>query len=448
MFPSFVLHQRVPVAVRALSLFALFAFAIFSAAAQQPPAAQSGSSPLAAVEIVGSQRYSSDQIAPATGLHVGAPIARDDLQQAANRLARLGCFASVQYRFASVGPGVKVTFEVSDAHEIPVLFDNIPWISSEELIAGLKNSVPLFDGKAPEQGALLDDIALAIEKILDSRSIHVQVTHTVSIAGASNQKVQLFNAAGAEMIIGAIEFPDLLAKTDRGLQDRIIDLLGQPYSLSNIEIFDLEQVRPVYLTHGFLQVKFGQPSVSFASPAQTPGAAPSNKVAITVPITPGPAYNWNGITWKGNYSVPSETLDQSMNLQTGDLADGMKVQAGIEAARTLYSEKGYLDAKIDAEPHFDDANKRVSYAVTIDEGPQYHMGSLILTGLSLDGEKRIRGAWKIAPGEVFDKNIYENFVDLGIKQAFAGSPFRYEKIGRFLQENPKDAKVDVMLDFQ
>ena len=137
-----------------------------------------------------------------------------------------------------------------------------------------------------------------------------------------------------------------------------------------------------------------------------------------------------------------------MNLQTGELADGMKVQAGIEAARTLYSEKGYLDAKIDAEPHFDDANKRVSYAVTIDEGPQYHMGSLILTGLSLDGEKRIRGAWKIPPGEVFDKNIYENFVDLGIKQAFAGSPFRYEKIGRFLQENPKDAKVDVMLDFQ
>ena len=67
MFPSFVLHQRVPVAVRALSLFALLAFAIFSAAAQQPPPAQSGSSPLAAVEIVGSQRYSFDQIAPATG---------------------------------------------------------------------------------------------------------------------------------------------------------------------------------------------------------------------------------------------------------------------------------------------------------------------------------------------------------------------------------------------
>ncbi|HWF38648.1 MAG TPA: POTRA domain-containing protein [Candidatus Acidoferrales bacterium] len=436
-------------ALRTISLFAILAVTVFfTAAQQQAPQTETGSSPLAAIEIIGSQRYSSDQIAPATGLHVGTGVGRDDLQQAANRLARLGCFASVQYRFTSVGPGVKVTFEVTDAPEIPALFDNIPWVSREELIGALKNSVPLFDGNAPEQGALLDDIALATEKILDSHNVRVHVTHIVSNSGATNQKVQRFSTEGTDMIIGAVEFPDMLAKTDRGLQDRVIDLIGQPYSLSSIEIFNLEQVRPVYLAHGFLQVKFGQPSVDFASAGKTPAAAPSTKVTVTVPIEPGPAYNWNGITWKGNYSVPSENLDQLVNLQTGDLADGMKIQAGIEAARTLYGEKGYLDAKIDAQPHFDDANKRVSYAVTIDEGPQYHMGSLILTGLSLDGEKRIRNAWKIAPGEVFDKNIYENFVDLGIKQAFAGSPLRYDKIGRFLQENSKDAKVDVMLDFQ
>lgn len=437
------------IAAQALPTFALLLLAAFTLGAQQaPPApAQSGSSPLAAVEVVGSHRYSSEQVVPSTGLHVGTSISRDDLQQAANRLARLGCFASVNYRFASVGPGVKVTFEVSDAPEIPVTFDNIPWINDQELSAALKNSVPLFDGSAPENGTLLDDMGLAIEKILDSRNVRVRVTHTLSTAGASGQKVQLFSAEGAEMIVGAVEFPDVLARTDRNLQDRVIDLLGQPYSRSAVELFDLEQVRPVYLAHGFLQVKFGEPAVKMASSSNA-AAAPSNKITVTIPITPGPAYNWNGITWKGNYSVSSENLDELMKLQTGDLADGMKIEAGIEAARTLYAEKGYLDAKINAEPKFDDANKRVAYAVTVDEGPQYHMGNLILTGLSPEGEKRIRNAWKIAPGEVFDKNAYEDFVDLGIKQAFAGSPFRYEKIGRFLQENAKDAKVDVMLDFQ
>ena len=126
----------------------------------------------------------------------------------------------------------------------------------------------------------------------------------------------------------------------------------------------------------------------------------------------------------------------------------MKIEAAWQGVRDIYGQRGYLDAKLDAMPAFDEAAKRVSYAVSIDEGPQYHMGNLVLTGLSLDGEKRIRSAWTIAPGAVFDKTVYDEFVDTGIRRAFVGSPYRYDKIGRFLQENPKDSKVDVLLDFQ
>jgi outer membrane protein assembly factor BamA len=400
------------------------------------------------VEVAGSKRYRSEQIAPFTGLHVGAGISRDDLQQGANRLAALGIFMGVQYRFASSGPGVKVTYEVTDAPEIPVAFDNIPWLTDAELTAGLKTELPLFDGHAPESGSFLDDISSAIQKLLDAKNVHARVTHNLTIAGAANQKVQMFSAEGADLIVGAIEFPDALARTDRGLQDRVLDLIGQPYSRSGIEVFELEQVRPIYISHGFLHVTFGQPDVKFPANPSTSASADTSKVSITIPVEPGHAYNWNGITFKGNYSVPAETLDELVKLQTGDVADGMKIEAGIEAARNIYSERGYLDAKIETAPTFDEANKRVAYSVTIEEGPQYHMGQLILTGLSLDGEKRIRSAWQIPTGAIFDKNAYETFVDTGIRRAFAGSPFRYDKIGRFLQQNPQEAKVDVLLDFQ
>jgi outer membrane protein assembly factor BamA len=424
-------------------LFVAFILLVCILAKPAPAAPQS--SPLSSVEVTGSNRYRSEQIVPATGLQVGSNISRDDLQAAADRLAKLGSFASVQYRFASTGPGVKVTYEVTDAAEIPVAFDNIPWLTDEELTAGLKSTLPLFDGNAPQQGALLDDIASAVQKMLEARNVHARVTHSISYVGAANRKVQMFSAEGADLTIGALEFPDMLAKTDRGLQERVSDLLGQPYSRAAIEVFELEQVRPIYLAHGFLQVKFGSPTAGFASNSK---ASNSNKVTVTIPVEPGHAYTWNGVTWKGDYSVSADALDQLLKLQTGDVADGMKIQAGIEAVQDLYAEGGHLDAKIDAAPKFDDASKRVAYAVTIDEGPQYHMGKLVLTGLSLEGEKRIRNAWKLAPGDVFDKNVYDQFVDTGIKQAFAGSPFRYDKIGRFLQQNPKDGKVDVMLDFQ
>ena len=125
-----------------------------------------------------------------------------------------------------------------------------------------------------------------------------------------------------------------------------------------------------------------------------------------------------------------------------------KGQAAWQAVRDAYTRRGYLDVKLTAAPKFDDDAKRVTYTAAITEGPQYSMGKLVLSGLSIEGERRIRAAWKIAPGAIFDQSVYQEFLDRGIREAFAGLPFHYEKIGRFLQRDPKTATVDVLLDFQ
>jgi outer membrane protein assembly factor BamA len=418
--------------------------AVGSGLAQPLPPQSEAATPLMSVEVNGSVRFHSEQIAATTGLHPGTNVTREDIQGAADRLAKLGLFAGVQYRFSTVGPGVKLEYQVTDAPEIPVAFDNFPWFTDDELTAALKSAVPLFNGAAPPRGSLLDEISAAIEKALDARGVHVRVSHALSVAGDSTGQIQLFTVENGALDVGSIQFSDALANGDHGIQDRASDLVGKPYSRSAIDIFELEEVRPVYLAHGFLRVQFAQPNSRLMGDAKNA----SNKVVVLAPINPGAVYTWNGVTWKGNYTVPPEALDDLVKLKTGDVADGMKIEAGLQGVRETYSQRGFLDVKVEATLKFDEAAKRVAYSVSVDEGPQYRMGNLVLTGLSLDGEKRIRGAWKIAPGSVFDKIAYDEFVDTGIKKAFAGLPFRYEKIGRFLQENAQDSKVDVMLDFQ
>jgi outer membrane protein assembly factor BamA len=406
---------------------------------------QSPSSPLASVQVTGSSRFKSDQVAGFTGLQAGASVTREDIQGGADRLAKLGPFASVQYRYSTLGAGIRIEYQVTDAPAIPAVFDNFPWLSDDELVAGIKASVPLFDGAVPPQGIILDQICTAIQKLLMAKGVRVSVSHALSVSGAGTRQVQLFSAEGDQLNVAGIQFSDPLASGDRMIEDRVTDLLGKPFSRSAIEIFELEEVRPIYLSHGYLGVSFGPPSSRMAG---DPKSALPNKLIVQAPIDPGPVYSWGGVTWKGNYSLPAEGLDDFVKLKTGDLADGMKIESAWEGVRDIYSRRGYLDAKVDAVPSFDETTKRVTYTVSVDEGPQYHMGQLILTGLSMDGERRIRAAWTIAAGAIFDKTIYENFVDTGVKRAFVGSPFRYEKIGRFLQENPQSAKVDVLLDFQ
>lgn len=414
---------------------ALMASLTYSSHAQD---AQSVSGRLASIAVTGSVKFHSDQIAPATGLHPGEPITRDDIQKGADALANLGLFDKVQYRFATGTSGVELQYQVADAPSLPVFFDSFPWFSDSDLIAGIKSSVHLFDGTAPERGTILDDISSALMRDLQAHAITVNVTHEVVTLPWNDEKVVRFRGEGAIPTIQSIDFGDALANSNRSIADRLSDLMGKPFSRSAIQTFEFEQVRPVYIVHACLHVKFGEPVPHVEG----------NHVTVRAPIDSGPEFVWKGVSWDGNQAISSAELTKLVDVGLGGPADGMKVQSTWENVRNAYAHLGYLDLKLDPVPNFDDATKRVSYNVKIAEGPQYRMGKLVLTGLSMEGESRIRSAWKIQPGAVFDDSFYQEFVESGIKQALAGLPVHYDKIGRYLEKDQPNSKIDVMLDFQ
>jgi outer membrane protein assembly factor BamA len=431
-------HRPALAALRVAGLFAIalsFAVVCFS---QE----QAGTARLAVVHITGSKKFTSDQIVTATSLHVGAQVGRDDLQRAADNLAKSGRFSSVQYRFATSDDGVTAEYQVTDAPSVSIWFDDFPWFTDDELTAALKKSLPLFDGTVPEGGALLDQISDEIQGLLTSRGLHAGVTHVLTTLPGSDDHVQQFRTEDAALNIASVDFGDDLAKTDRSLQSRLSDLVGEKYSRAAVALFEFEQVRPVYYSHGFLNAKFSPISAHVVDSGGNP------RVAVVAPVIPGPAFTWRAPKFSGNSAVSTLELDTLVPLHEGDVANGVKMESGWEAIRNAFAERGYLDVVLTPTPHFDDSAKTVAYSVAITEGPQYHMGKLVLTGLSLEGEKRIRAAWRIPAGAVFDRSVYEEFATNGIREAFSGLPFHYERIGRVLQENHNHATVDVMIDFQ
>src|SRR3984893_15079492 len=256
--------------------------------------ASAGSSRLDAIGVQGSTRFASDQIAAAAGLRTGAAVTREDLQAAADRLAKLGPFATVEYRFSTTETGVKVDYQVADAPLVPVSFDNFPWFTDEELNSAIKGSVTLFDGMAPTRGAILDEMSTALARFVETRGVHASVLHTLITPPARGQRTLQFRVDGTESTVAGLEFSDALANGDRTIQQRLSDIVGKPFSRSAIELFEFEQVRPVYLAHAFLRVQFGGPSprVTANASASDPG-----QVVVTAPVDPGPSYAWNGVTW-------------------------------------------------------------------------------------------------------------------------------------------------------
>ncbi|MCU1342098.1 MAG: hypothetical protein JWN92_1521, partial [Candidatus Acidoferrum typicum] len=103
------------------------------------------------------------------------------------------------------------------------------------------------------------------------------------------------------------------------------------------------------------------------------------------------------------------------------------------------------------QPDFDDTAHRVSYRVNIVEGVTYHMGELVVSGLSPDAEKQLRHAWQLAPGQVFDNAYFENLLGMLAKprrEIFGDLPIHYTQCGHFLRPDTERHTVDVLLDFK
>jgi outer membrane protein assembly factor BamA len=403
---------------------------------------------IVSIEASGSTRLSNQEIARVSGLKLGDVVGKEQLQVAADHLAAVGIFSGVNFHYTTDTAGVHLIFDVKDATVVPVIFDNFAWASDEELSAALRQAVGFFDGNAPQQGTLLDDMASALQKFLATRGVRVIVQHTLIGWPDLEGDVVLFTATGASVNVQGVEFTDPLPMKSLPVSARLSDIIGHPYSRLSLELFAFEQIRPVYLEQGYLKVLFGAPVVS---PAAAAGGGQPDSVRIKFPITPGPQFHFGGVTWSGNHAYSETSLSTMLPIAPGAIVDGNKILGAWRTIANSYGHIGYMDAEVDGQPSFDIAAGKVSYQVKITEGSQYHMGSFVVTGLSLDGEKKLRAAWGIPAGSVFDKAYFDSFytkISHATEDVFGKLPVHYDKVGQLLRRNEQTHMIDVLLDFQ
>jgi len=403
---------------------------------------------VAEVHASGSHRYSDGQIAATAGLKPGDLVDNDKLQAIADQLSQLGVFSSVNYRFTAKDRRAIINFELQDAAVVPVMFENFLWFTDQELSDEIRRAVPLFDGSTPNGGSLLEEITAALSAKLALRGIKADVEHALIAQPSGDEMVMQFRQDGPSFTISSIRFGDSLAQNSEKLRDRVSDLVGKTFSRFAIELFESEQLRPIYLSAGQIRVKFGAPLVQISD--NSGGHAPT-AVDVQIPIEPGAVFHLSSIKWNGNTAVDAEALARLVTLKTGDLADGMRFAAGWQQIELEYGHRGYLDAKVTPVPEFQDANGTVVYNVKIEEGPQYRMGDLVITGLSVDAERELRNNWRLAPGQVFDKTYLDSMLAKLEKPTvaiFGDMPIHYGQMGHWLRPNPQNHVVDVLIDFQ
>jgi outer membrane protein insertion porin family len=423
-------------------------FTAFLAILVSPPL-HAQTSTLREVRVEGAKHLTEPQIVSLTGLAPGSQVGRKELQDAADALVRTGLFAKVNFKYDTHNDNLVVTFHIEESPRLPVSYDNFPWYSDSELDEALRKELPFYDGHLPEAGQVVERASAVLKAFVSARDPNVEITHQVVLSPLSDGSEQQFTVQGPVPKIAKLEFGDPKLTEDLAVKAHIAEIVSRPYSRMTINVFLAEQIRPIYQQQGFLQAKIGPAEVRLlGDPSQQKLA---EQIPVYVPCVPGTIYRWKGVEWKGNTVVSSITLTNAMGLKPGDVANGQAIEGGWERVREEYGQRGFLEAKVTPVASYDDAAHTTSYEVSIVEGLVFHYDSMTISGMSLAGERMIREAWSIKPGDLFDKKVFEDFLyrlESHRETIFKELPVHYDTVGHFLQTDPAKGTVEVLLDFK
>jgi outer membrane protein assembly factor BamA len=429
---------------RYLWLFPLVSLSLLALAA--PSYSQTAT--LKAIRAEGVSTFTEAQVASLSGLQIGSQIGRKELQDAADLLLRSGLFAKVSYKFDTHNNDVTLTFHVEENHRLPVGYDNFPWFDDSELTDAIRKDLPFYDGTLPEGGTVVELAGNSLASFLSAHGLKAEVQHFVLSNPLIDAPEQEFQIVGVTQTISSVEFSDPNLASNLAVQQHLGDVRGKPYSRLTVDVFLAEAIRPIYMGKGYLRAKVGPASVRLTG---DPNKKFPEAIPVYVPCTPGAVYHWKEATWQGNNVVPSEKLTKALRLNPGDVADGMAIEGAWDRVREAYGEQGYLEAKVDPVANYDDQAHTVSYPVKITEGKQFRFHEMTITGMSATGERMIRDAWPIKPGDVMDKTVFDQFL-LQLEShrdvIFKDLPVHYDTVGHWLQTNAENNTVDALLDFK
>ena len=371
------------------------------------------------IKITGSKRYPEDAIAAASGLQMGSTVTEDELKKASRRLGDTGAFSEIAYNYSYSSAGTKVEFHLTDTTDyVPVRFEDFVWFTDADLRQHIKEHVPLFNGELPKFGRMADEVSDVLQAMLVQGAIPGHVDY--QRIGKDDGPVEAIAYRVSDVLIrvgnidftgaGDAELPALKAAADKYPPPR-------EYSRSRLNQLVQQQLLPVYRARGYLKAVFGDPQLKTAGMPNSTTApdivevGPRNQTVIdvTFAVTPGMQYKLKNLSWAGNHEFPSNELQKMVHLEIGKPANTVLLNNDLKTVQILYGSRGYITATLKGDAQFNDSDG-VAMVIEVKEGPVYHMGDLEFRGLDNALTAKLRNAWTIRPGDVYNAGYLEEYL--------------------------------------
>jgi outer membrane protein assembly factor BamA len=376
---------------------------VWASERQQPPAPAEFQ--LGAVSVNGVSRYTPAEVTRLSALKAGQPVRPSDLDNTVKQMSSTGLFASLKYRYATSGNRLDVTFDIEEPPwSMPVVFDNFVWLRDEDLLAAVKQSVPTFDGTLPVNSEVTSYMTSVLQHLLDERQIRGRVEFALHNNQTTGKSQYLFSVKGTDVGVCALRVIGASVIPESQLVEAAAELTRRDYSRLYLTEFANGTLRTMYQQRGYWRAEF-------RDPIATIGTAPDAcaGVSVTLRVDEGAPYMWDRAEWRGISAMTTKELDAALGLKPGDVADVTKIETGLRQVRGAYRHLGYMQQRSTMTPRLDDATRRLVLDVTVEEGPQFRLGELTITGVGDQDADALRKNWTLAAGAIYDDSYIQQF---------------------------------------
>ena len=165
-----------------------------------------------------------------------------------------------------------------------------------------------------------------------------------------------------------------------------------------------ERILAQFQDHGYFTAEIKQIDIKVIDPLASP-----KPVRLEAQVNEGPRCRLSRIEFTGNHGLTSQELRAKFAIKTGDEFAKSKIAGGLEGMRDLYSSRGFLESVFIPDTKLD-SRSSVKLTITVQEGSQYRMDKLEISGPPEVAEK-LQMRWELAAGSIFNSTYVETFLE-------------------------------------
>jgi outer membrane protein assembly factor BamA len=356
----------------------------------------------------GDPEYSDEELLKAADLKKGAPLSVDEMKGHFQRLMDTGVFESISYKF----DGIDLIYSITPATLMyPVRLENLPLIPGKEMDAKIHERLPLYHGKVPSEGGLLDGVRGALEEMLAAQGIKASVTAVpFGTPGTKDVTAMGFNITSPPVRVGSISVEGVSPLMETRVTNVASHVAGAAFDTENTPKNLEGTFETFYADNGYAAVK-----VSASRSGDPTVTADAISIAFALVVQEGKLYKLGAIHLPAGSLVTQADIDKIMNARADATVNGLALRSTWVLISSRYKSKGYLDCMVTPHAQLDDANGIANYTVDVETGPVYHMALLKFENVSDDLRKLLMRNWQLFPGDPFDPSYVGGFTAAAMK---------------------------------